>query len=138
VSRTRFAVALAVAASLVAAAPASALVNVRVNPAKPIVDDAITASFKVDRNLKPGYHWEALLLADSCGFASSFVHKVSKQKPKRGKVLTFRFSPYDDKLNGGSEWCQGKFGVSISTARDNDGKGGSLVGLGTGRFYGKP
>jgi hypothetical protein len=124
--------------SLVIAGPAAAMTKMSVNPSKPIVDDAITVSFKVDRKLKPGYHWEASLIGDSCGYAAGLVVKASKQKPKKGKVLSFRLSPYDDNLNGGSEWCQGKFYVNISTARDDGTSGGSLVGITEGRFYGKP
>jgi hypothetical protein len=92
----------------------------------------------VDRNLKPGYHWQVFLLSDSCGYASSLVHKDSTRKPKKGQVMTFRLSPYDDKTYAGGEWCQGKFFVNVMTARDDGRDGGSLVGIGESRFYGKP
>ncbi len=139
-SRRRLATAVAaVAASVIVAAPAAAMVNVKINPAKPIVDDStITVSMKVPRTLKAGYHWQASVLGASCRYAANLVWKDSKQKPKKGKLLTVRLSSWDDLTNGGSEWCQGKFNVMINTARDSDDSPVSLVGMGDGRFYGKP
>jgi hypothetical protein len=117
---------------------ANAAVKIKINPSAPVVDDSVRVSFKTDRKLKPGYHWQASILGHTCGYASSFVHKDSKRKARKGKVMSFSLSPFDDVLNGGSEWCQGKATVMVMTARNDGGDGGSVVGIKSFRFYGMP
>jgi hypothetical protein len=123
----------ALGAASVLPASASAQVKPRVSPAAPIVDDAITVSWRTDRTLKPGYHYEiAVVTAPGTGCAS-FVVKKSKRHPKKGAPMSMRLSPYDDKLNGGPAWCQGKASIMITTAKDT-GHGGSAIGIIEVRF----
>jgi hypothetical protein len=125
-------------AAAVCAPAASATVKIKLNPGAPVVDDSVRVSFRTDRKLKPGYHWQASILGHTCGYASSFVYKDSTRKVRKGKVMSFSLSPYDDVLNESSEWCQGKATVMVMTARDDGRDGGSMVGIRSFRFYGMP
>lgn len=124
---------------LVVPAASQAMVNIKVRPAKPIVDEDITVSFKTDRKLKSGYHYEGTVVGARGSGCANFVLKASGRKPGKGKPMSFHFSPYDDIVNGDSGlWCQGRSFVNVSIERDS-GKGvGNLIGDLTLRFYGRP
>jgi hypothetical protein len=122
------------------AATASAKVTLKVSPTSPIVDDLVTVSWKTDRALKPGYHYRAVLITPPGDECSGLVYKDSKRHPAKGKSMSFRLSPQDDELNGGSEWCQGKASVTVSVVK-NGASGGSLgniIGMIEFRFRAKP
>jgi hypothetical protein len=112
--------------------------GVKINPAKPIVDDVVTVSFKVTNRLKSGWHYEFTILGGTGYACASFVHKESKRRPAKGRVLSMTLSSYDDVVNGGDEWCQGKASAMVSIVPDSGPGDGELVRLKTFRFYGKP
>ena len=124
----------------VAAPAAHAMVPLKVNPATPIVDDDITVSFQVKKRLKPGWHYEASVIARTGYDCATFVYKDSKRNPGVNKRMSFRFSPYEDNLNSAPEWCQGKASVMVSKAKDGDedGKSGIAIGIKSIRFVAKP
>lgn len=129
------------AAFFAAAAPSAlAMVPLKVTPKKPIVDDDVVVKFKVKKPLKAGWHYEASVIARSGTECASFVYVSSKRNPKKGKTMSMRLSPWDDVLNGGPEWCQGKATVMVSKAEDGDETGdtGSAIGIESIRFYAKP
>ncbi|MTD44147.1 hypothetical protein GKE82_07495 [Conexibacter sp. W3-3-2] len=117
--------------------PADAKVKLKVTPKTPIVDDAITVSFKTDRTLKKGYHYSVALIGRSGSNCSSFVVKDSQRKPKKGKSMSFSLSPFDDKLAEAPEWCQGKASITVSIDKDGTNKG-NIVGITEIRFVAKP
>ena len=119
---------------------AQARVQLKISPKTPIVDDNVTASFVVKQPLKAGWHYEGLIVGATGFDCAGFVEKTSKRNPGKRKTMSFRFSPYDDNLNGGPEWCQGKAGITIRKIRNGDEKGNSaiLVGDAEFRFVAKP
>jgi hypothetical protein len=125
------------AASLILAQPASAKASLKATPHSPIVDDDVTVSWRADRNLKPGYHYEGNLVARGDGDCASFVFKDSTRKPRKGTSMSFKFSPYDDRLTDASEWCQGKASIIIRVVKDGA-DSGTIVGQLRLRFRGKP
>jgi hypothetical protein len=136
-------IAIALALACVVTASAFAATTVRVRPAKPFVDDDVTALFKVDRRLPVGWHYEGLLVASSGGrrdCSSIVTNNRSRRRPARGQTMTLRFDPRDDLVRDTSEWCQGKASVSVLKVRNGDEEGGSARPVGTVafRFYAKP
>ena len=83
----RILVGLALATTLGLAVPAiaGADVSLRVNPANPIVDEVVKASFKVKKPLRSGWHYEAMIVGQS-GYncASVSAVKTSKRNPAAG------------------------------------------------------
>jgi hypothetical protein len=131
---------LAVLCSLLVASPAAAKVKLKVTPKSPIVDDSVTVSWRTDRALKPGYHYQVSLVTDPGDDCSGIVFKDSKRRPGKGKPMSMRLSPQDDKLAGSSLWCQGKASVLVSTVKDGapEDDDGSIIGTAEIRFKGKP
>lgn len=119
------------------AAPAQAKVKLRVTPISPIVDDSVTVSWRADRALKAGYHYEGSLVAGSGLECAGLVLKKSKRHPKKGAPMSFTFSPYDDKLADVPEWCRGKAYVTVEIIKDG-GKNGATLATASFRFRGKP
>ena len=125
-------------ACLAVTTSASAL-DLKVMPAKPYVDDEITVSFTTKKKLKSGWHFEASVLG-RIGDCAGFAMKATSKRGGKNKRVSIRVSPYDDNLNGGPEWCQGKASVTVSKVKDADRLtgNGSIVGIESFRFYALP
>ncbi len=111
----------------------------KVSPSHPYVDDSdVTVSWTADRNLRAGTHYEGNLV-DEPGFAcASFVTVDSKRVPKKGKVMRLTFSSFNDLINGGPEWCDGKATVAVNVVKNGTNKGNTFVGIVGFRFIRKP
>lgn len=131
------AAACALVASLAIAAPAGAKVKLRVTPSSPIVDDSVTVSWRADRTLRAGYHYEGSLVAGSGLDCAGLVLKKSKRRPKKGAPMSFSFSPFDDRLADVPEWCRGRAYITVEIIKDG-GKTGATLATASFRFRGKP
>jgi hypothetical protein len=130
---------LVVSLALAGASSAGAKPHFKISPKAPIVDDStVTVSWRTDRALKPGYHYQAMLSAgsgpDTC---FNLITKNSQRRPGKGKPMSFDFHIWDDKYEGGDEWCQGKATVIVSMVRD-DPKDLVSLGIFGFRFRAKP
>jgi hypothetical protein len=136
------ALSLVLAAGLILAVvpAASAKTKLKISPTSPIVDDAVTVSWRTDRVLKPGYHYQVALVTSPGDDCSSLVYKDSRRRPGKGKPMSMRLSPLNDVINGAFEWCQGKASVMVSTVRDDASENdqGSIIGITEIRFKAKP
>jgi hypothetical protein len=126
------------AAALVAPASAGALSGkLTISPANPIVDDStLTVRYTAKKPLRSGYHYEFTVVGATGRNCAKFVNKVTTQHGKRAST---RLSSYDDTLDGGPEWCQGKASVTVSRTKDTDEPGGgSILAIHSFRFVAKP
>lgn len=123
---------------LAASSASASVTDIKIKPTKPIIDDAITVTFKADRTLKSGYKWVIGIVGTECydGLPSSF--KTSSRRVKKGQSLSMRFQPTDPWALGEtfSTWCQGRATarVQIAHGSEND----RIVGRKSFRFYGQP
>jgi hypothetical protein len=118
---------------------AEAVVNTfKVAPSHPYVDDSVTITWRADRNLKDGQHYEGTLSTEVESGCASLVILNSKRRPKKGQTMSITFNPYQDRINGGPNWCDGKAEVYISVVKNGSDSSGSFVGITEFRFIQKP
>jgi hypothetical protein len=126
----------AIFAIATATASAASWVDLSVSPKKPIVDDSsIRVRWTTNRTLKPGEFYGATLVGARGANCASFVTAESSRKPGKGKPMSLTLSSYDDIVNGGSEWCQGKASVTVYVKK---GERQSIIGIAAFRFSSKP
>jgi hypothetical protein len=138
VHKLQYLIILAVILSGILAASSSATVTkFNVSPARPYVDDSVTISWRADRNLKPGQHYEGDLTDEPLGDCASLVIHRFSARPQKGQMMRMTFSSYEDPLTGGPQWCDGKAQVFVDVV-DQKGHGEGFVGIVGFRFYRQP
>lgn len=114
--------------------------NFKVSPKHPYVDETeVTISWRADRILKTGYHYEGLLV-DPAGErgCASLVTAKSYKHVKKGAVMSLVFESLSDREED-SEWCDGKASITIAMAKNGSPEGsGTIIGSLSFRFYKKP
>jgi hypothetical protein len=122
------------------------ITHFKVSPEHLYTDESeVTVSWRADRALKPGYHYEGVLLdpQHERGCASD-VRATSHAHVRKGKTVSLHFNSTNDaigRIEGAeySEWCDGKAGVSISVVKNGTEAGsGTEIGFASFRFYKKP
>jgi hypothetical protein len=105
---------LAVMAVPTVAAAASA--GLTIKPTKPIVDDNLIVSFKIDKQVPVGNSITAVVNGvGSC--AASLAAKTLKGPKPAGKKVTLRFRPADQLVGPKGQWCQGRAKVRVTEAK---------------------
>ncbi|HEV7936710.1 MAG TPA: hypothetical protein VGP18_01640 [Solirubrobacteraceae bacterium] len=116
------------------------ITNFKISPKLPYVDETeVTVSWRATSTLKPGYHYEGLLV-DPAGErgCASLVTAKSSAHVKKGRVASLVFISSSDREEN-FEWCDGKASVSISIAKNGSSEGsGTIIGIADFRFYKKP
>jgi hypothetical protein len=106
-----------------------------IEPGLKTSDYWITVSWRADRTLKRGYHYEGELVSSKqVGRCVALARSSSYAQPPKGKQmsLSFRDFHFEDEVNY-LEWCKGATTVTIRIAR-NGAKVGTGTTIGTTRF----
>ena len=109
--------------------------KIGINPRKPTMTDLILVSFKTDRRLKAGFHWQVLLTAQACSnHVGGEKERSHRQRIPKGKKLTFFFDPSQAAINPG-EWCPGKAYANVSIEPNSGNHIGTLINVRQFRIY---
>jgi hypothetical protein len=116
---------------------AASLAKLKVQPAEPTVQDAVTISFRSKRRLPAHYHYELLLTVLNKGSQKDCATIVTKRRTRpvgKGRLVVFRAAPRDDALSDDTKWCQGEATAIVTTGRNGDKTGNTGTFIGTTDF----
>jgi hypothetical protein len=118
---------------------AGALVSkFKISPARPFVDDNVTISWRADRNLKSGQHYQGTFTDEPLGNCAQLVILSFRARPRKGQTMRMTFSPFQDKIWGGPLWCDGKAELSVDIVRNGSDREVAFVGIADFRFRRQP
>jgi hypothetical protein len=100
---------------LVSSAAAAPSVNLTIKPTAPVVDESVTVTFTVDKNVPAGSSLNAVL-AGTGGCAELAAKELKGFQPS-GRHIRLRFRPADQIVGTKSEWCEGRAYVRLTEAK---------------------
>lgn len=129
--------------ALLAVVPAStatgaSMLKLKVTPKSPYADEAITVSWKTNRKLREGQHYQGTLVAGTGDDCAGLADVATYSASKKGKVARITFRPSDAWINDDRDWCNGRASISVTVATGGSAGNGKLLGLADFRIREKP